>query len=136
MFSRYPKHKSDKKKQTLRSVQLMLLVREMIDMAYLYEGDSEKFYCKFIEIIHVKSLRERGVIDPDMLLQTPRYNRMCRELKCDDAELWALLKAGFTTRELMMIYGHTNINSIYVKVNRLRKRLDRKMQELIDNSGV
>lgn len=114
----------------------MSLVREMIDLAYTYESDTDKFYRKFMETINVKSLRERGVIDPDILLHTPMYNRMCSELKSEDAELWALLKAGFTTRELMMVYGHTNINSVYVKVNRLKKRLGRKMRELIDDRNL
>ncbi len=116
--------------------QFMLLIREMIDMAYVYESDTDKFYQKFREKISVESLRDRGIIEPDMLLHKPHYHRMCSELKREDAELWALLKAGFKTRELMVIYGHTNINSVYVKINRLRKRLNRKMRELIDDRGV
>lgn len=58
---------------------------------------------------------------------------MCGRLKREDAELWALMEIGFTARELTIIYGHTNSGSIYVKVARLRKRLHRKRQELMDN---
>jgi hypothetical protein len=134
-FGHYRKQISIKKKYIRQSEGLMLLVREMIEMAYLYEGDTDKFYRKFMETINIKSLREHGLIDPDMLLHSPRYNRMCSELKGEDAELWALREAGFTTRELKMVYGHTNINSVYVKVNRLKKRLERKMQELRDDQN-
>ncbi len=136
VFNRLFEHRYIEKRHLHQSEQLMLLVREMIDLAYLYGSDTDKFYRKFIETINVKSLQQRGVIDPDVLLHTPKYNLMCSELKKEDAELWTLLKAGFTTRELMMVYGHTNINSVYVKVNRLRKRLDRKMQELMDDRLV
>ncbi len=112
---------------------LILLLREMIDMAYVYECDREKFYYKFLEKISVESLRERGIIDPEAVSRQPRYNLMCGRLKREDAELWALMEIGFTARELTIIYGHTNSGSIYVKVARLRKRLYRKRQELMDN---
>ncbi len=131
-----PAHKPVKNKDLHQAGQLMSLVREMIDMAYVYEGDTDTFYRKFLEKISRESLKERGIIEPESLLLTPKYNRMCSELRGDDAELWALLQAGFTTRELKMIYGHTNINSMYVKINRLKGRLSRKMQELMENRNL
>ncbi len=112
---------------------LMFLMRNIIDTALIYDGEPAKFYGKFLEMISVESLSARGIIDPDALLRTPKYNRQCKELRRKDAELWTLIMAGFKARELKVIYGLTNIHSVYVKRNRMRKRLSKKMQELLDN---
>lgn len=114
---------------------LMNLIRDLIDLAFVHDENKEKFYDKFLEEIGMPSLRKRGIIDPDTLLRTPRFNRMCGELRCEDAELWILLMAGFSSRELKVIYGMTNINSVYIKRHRLRGRLDKKMQQLLDSSS-
>lgn len=110
---------------------LMLLLRNMIDNAFIYDENPAKFHSKFLEMVSVESLRAHGIIDPDALLRTPKYNRTCKELRCEDAELWTFLMAGFSSRELKIIYGLTNLNSVYVKRNRLKKRLNKKMQELL-----
>jgi hypothetical protein len=112
---------------------LMSLLCDIIDNALVYDEKPAKFYVTFLEMISVESLRKRGIIDPDALLRTPRYNRHCKDLRREDAELWALLMAGFKPRELKVIYGLTNINSVYVKVNRLKKRLNKKMQQLMED---
>ena len=117
---------------SLQAERLLLLVREMIDLAYTYENNPKKFYEKFREQVSASALEERGIIDPDTLLHTARYNRMCENLKREDAELWALLMRGFSIRELKVIYGFENINSVYTKTHRLRSRLDKRMQQLLD----
>lgn len=113
---------------------LMLLIRNLIDMAFIYDEDCEKFYRKFLEEVSVESLSRRGIIDPDALLRTPHYNKACKGMKRSDAELWTLIKAGFTSRELMVIYGLTNINSVYIKRNRLKSRLQKHMLDLTNNT--
>lgn len=107
---------------------LMSLIRSLIDLAFVYDQDEKRFYSKFSEMINVASLRKHGIIDPDALLHTPRFNG----LRCEDAELWTLLMAGFSSRELKVIYGMTNINSVYIKRHRLRNRLDKNMRQLLD----
>lgn len=115
---------------------LMFLLHELVDAAYVYGEDPAKFYVKFLEMISVESLRSRGIIDPDTMLRTPQYNRMCKGLDAKDAELWTLIMAGFDSRALKVIYGMSNINSVYVKRNRLKKRLSLKMQQLMDNKDA
>jgi rhodanese-related sulfurtransferase len=92
-------------------------------MAYLYGNDPEKFYLKFLEEFNIISLRRRGIIDPDVLLKSSAYIFLYDNMKRSDAELWALRKAGFSNRGLVIIYGFKNLNSIYVKFNRLSKRV-------------
>uniref|UniRef100_S0DEN9 Uncharacterized protein n=1 Tax=termite gut metagenome TaxID=433724 RepID=S0DEN9_9ZZZZ len=86
-----------------------------------------------MEKISVASLSYRGIIDPDVLLHTVKYNQICKGFGREDAELWTLLTSGFTNRELMVIYGFTNINSICVKPYWLRSRLEKDMRQLIAN---
>ncbi len=69
---------------------------------------------------------EKGIIKPETLLRKPKYHRMCNELRYKDAELWTLLMIGFTPREIMVVYGIKNINSVYVKFNRLHRRLEKR----------
>lgn len=109
------------------------LLHEIIDLAFVYEENHTLFFRKFTELVNVKSLTKRGLIDPDALLRTPRYNRDFNSLKRCDAELLALLAAGFSNRELKVIFGLKNLNSVYIKNHRVRSRLSAKMRQLLDD---
>ncbi len=122
-----------RKKYLQKIEQLVSLMREFIDLAYIYGDCPERFYGKFVEKVSVDSLRKRGIIKPETLLRKPKYHRMCNELRYKDAELWTLLMIGFTPREIMVVYGIKNINSVYVKIHRLRGRLNKKMKQLIND---
>ncbi len=113
---------------------LIQLTRDTIDLAYIYNDNPEKFYSKFLEQINVSSLRERGIIDSDILLHSRLHKFIYKKLPNRDAELWVLRKTGFTARELTIIYNLNNINSIYVKLYRLNKRFD-KIVALIKNTS-
>jgi hypothetical protein len=94
--------------------------------------DHTKFHVKFLELVSAKSLSKRGIIDTDAFLKTSVYNRELASLKPKDAECLALLSAGFSYRELAVIYGLKNCNCAYVKCHRLRDRLSKKMKQIID----
>ncbi len=119
------------KKRSRETSLFLLLVRDLIDTAYTYNTDPAKFYQKFLEQVNISSLRKRGITDPEVLLRTAGYIIMCKDMRGADAELWALRKAGFTNRELKVVYNLKNLNSIYVKNNRLKKRLDKRVAAIL-----
>ncbi len=114
---------------------MVLLLRKLIDLACTYENDPEKFQRKFLEAISISALRESGIIDPSALLQIPPHKKAYSKMKRADAELWALRMAGLSMRELKIIYGLKNMNSMYVKLHRMKSRLDKNTQELLENRG-
>lgn len=109
---------------------LVTILRDLIDQALVYDEDPGKFYRKFLETVNIESLRERGIIDPEALLRTPRFNPMYRMMTRSDVEILALSKAGFSNRELKVIYNLSNINSIYIKRHRAKTRLTKIMDEI------
>jgi hypothetical protein len=116
----------------VHSVRLETLLHEIIDLAFTYEGDHVKFYLKFLETVNAKSLTKRGIIDPEALLGTSLDKSELSGMKRSDAEFLSLLSAGFSYRELTVIYGLKNLNSVYIKSHRLRGRLSKKMLQLLD----
>jgi hypothetical protein len=114
---------------------LLKLVREIIDMAYVDNNAPEKFYCKCLEKISASSLDARGIIDPDRLLRPTRRNLFPGNSRREDAVLLMLLRAGFTPRELKVVYGLKSIDSVYVKISRLRRRLDKRMRKELEKEN-
>jgi hypothetical protein len=105
------------------------LIHDIIDLAYVYDEDHTKFYSKFLETVSVNSLSRRGIINPDAMLRTSKFNQELKTMKQGDAELLALLMAGFSSREIKIIYGLKNMNSVYIKCHRLRSRMSKKMKK-------
>lgn len=120
-------------KYARRSERTMTLLLELIDLAYVYDSSPDKFYAGFRECVSAESLDRRGIIDPDALLHNARFRRSCENLRREDARLLTLLREGITNRELKVIYGLKDINSVYVKISRLRGRLDKRMKDLLDD---
>ena len=105
---------------------------DIIDLAFIYENDHTRFYMKFLDTINVESLSKRDIITPDAMLRTSSYNRDFKEMKRKDAEFLALLAAGFSYREIKVIYNLKNLNSVYIKSHRLRGRISKTMQQLLE----
>lgn len=102
------------------------LLRYLIDLSYTYKSDKVLFYKKFVETINIHELKRWQVVDtsvPEALAQSTQlaYEESC--LRTKDIDLYRLLEAGFTPRELSIIYNLNNTHSIYVKCCRLRAKL-------------
>ena len=88
-------------------------VQKLIKLAFKFGNNKELFYERFVESVDVDTLKEYQIIDVDI---PP-------ELTEKEAELYSLIKAGFTPEELCVIYGTKNLNAIYIKRHRLNKKL-------------
>ena len=95
------------------------LIRRLIDLAYTY-SDKELFYQKFIETVHITSLKDSEVVNiGDHALQLPCEN----ELSDDEVEMYCLMQQGFTPQEIAVIYKEKSVNAVYIKRHRLKKKL-------------
>lgn len=93
----------------------LALIRRLISLAYLY-SDNGKFYRRFTECINIASLRDHGIIE---------INNTTGEmlLSKNELELYSLMQYGFTPQEISVILGEKDVNNVYVKQCRLRKKL-------------
>ena len=98
------------------------LIRSIIDIIHTYDFDSDLCVKKLRAIVHIDELRRQSILnlDHDMDKYTKKANG--EELPRNDVEFICLAKAGFTPRELCVIYDLANLNSFYVKKHRVMKR--------------
>lgn len=103
------------------------LLRYLIDLSYTYKSDKDLFYKKFVETININELMKYWrIIDMSVPEELMRNTSQAIEESClrsKDIDLFRLLEAGFTPRELSIIYDLNNTHSIYVKCCRLRAKL-------------
>ena len=95
------------------------LLRKIIELAYLHEHHKNIFYSKVCELVNIAELKRHPIVD---------FEAYCKHhskspLGKDDSEFHCLLEAGFTLKELGVIYGHSNPISIYVKKHRIMSKL-------------
>lgn len=81
-----------------------MMEREMMD------GEGKSILCEIINRYF------GGIAD--------KLQRKHPDLKKEEVELLCLLAAGFTSMELVVIYRLENIESVYVKCSRLKKRMN------------
>lgn len=96
----------------------LIYIRKMIDTLYTYNHNAEKLRKHIVELMTVDVLMAYHVITPS---DRTKYDKMnCRKA---DKLLCKLSDMGFTPRELCVIFSLNNINSVYVKISRMNKRL-------------
>lgn len=117
----------------MHNERLFKLLHDLLDIAYIYGNDHKKFYAKFIEIVNVKSLSRRKIINPDAILKTSKYNHEFGEMKRSDAEFLALLSTRLSYRALTVVYKLKDRNSVYVKRHRLQERLSKRMKQFLED---
>ena len=91
----------------------------LIDTVYTYGNNNELLSARLKQEMSAKKLLLYGIIER-------KQTEACRpELKIgeDDRLLYQLLQEGFSPRELCIIFSLNNLNSLYVKHHRIRKKL-------------
>ena len=101
-----------------RSKLRLALIKKLISLAYLY-SDNGRFYRKFTECINITSLKDQGVIEIDRAGEGISLSKK-------EVELYTLMQNGFTPQEISVILGEKDVNNVYVRQCRLRKKLKGK----------
>ncbi len=107
------------------------LLRDLIDLSYQHEKNDAKFHKKFRETVGVDSLVERGIVNPDAVLERFAFDQEFGEMRRKDAEYIAL-RSRFSSRELTVIYNYRIIDSVYSKHSRVRKRVPPGARQYLD----
>ena len=96
----------------------LIYIRKMIDTLYTYNHNPEKLRKHIIELMKADVLIAYHVVTPS---DRTKYDEV--NCKKTDKLLCKLSDMGFTPRELCMLFSLNNINSVYVKMSRMNKRL-------------
>lgn len=102
-------------------------IRKIAELAYMYGYNTDVFYRRICETMHLEELKKNSVMDFNFEMGKHRFLKRMDDLSMDDAEFYCLIKSGFTTRELSIILGHRNPKSIYVKKCRLMKKIKKQI---------
>lgn len=107
------------------SHQRFLFIRKLISLAFIYGHDTDLFHKKFVEMVNIKTLKRRQIIHPMNFIPNDEFIESLKDkgLTEWEIEICCLTELGFTAQELCVIYGLKNINSIYVKRHRIKKKL-------------
>lgn len=107
------------------SHQRFLFIRKLISLAFIYEHNTDLFHKKFVEMVNIKTLKRRQIINPMNIISNDEFIASLKDkgLTEWELEICYLTELGFTAQELCVIYGLKNINSIYVKRHRIKKKL-------------
>lgn len=104
-------------------------IRQIAELTYMYGYNTDVFYRKICEMMHLDELKKNSVMDFNFELEKYRFLKKMDDLSMDDAEFYCLIKSGFSTRELSIIFGHGNPKSIYVKKCRLMKKINKQIPQ-------
>ncbi len=104
--------------ETALSRDRLIYIRKIIDTVYTHQNNDERLQKRIIELTKSDVLLAYHVVMPHN--DTVYYKVDCNEA---DKLLCKLADMGFTPRELCMLFSLNNINSVYVKMSRMNKRL-------------
>lgn len=105
--------------QRYRSTEQLRLIRSLLDLCYTYRESPAVFLDKFKDKVNIRELKSYMLIEYS-------ENRF-PELKEYDRLLCLLLEAGFTHRELCVIFNLKKTSNLYTKYHRIQQKLtDRK----------
>ena len=99
----------------------MLFVQEMIELVYTHGHNEARLSQLLTEAVSIDKLKQRGLIDLD-------YHAALLEahgifLNETELELSCLIYNGFSTHILRIIYEHSNPDSIYIRIHRVRTKI-------------
>lgn len=94
-------------------------IRILIDLVYTYSHRPEQLLKMLQTEMSIKKLLCCHVIEDGTESLVPQEIRVAK----NDKLLYQLHEEGFTPRELCVIFGLNNLNSVYVKYHRMNKRL-------------
>jgi len=95
------------------------LMRKIIEMSYVYEPRKDVFHRKVCDLVRISELKRHLIVDFESYCKRHAHLPLSKS----DLEFCCLLEAGFSHKELSIIYSHTNEHSIYVKKARIMKKL-------------
>lgn len=98
----------------------LLFIKDCIDLLYVYgRHDAPKLYDRFKQLSHIKQLSRYNITD-DMPVR--RFRHKWHRLTPAERQLVILMNAGFSNRELSVIFDVGKISSIYVKYYRAKSK--------------
>lgn len=111
-----------KKESDNRSLEL---IRELMQIHFMFGHDAELFRRKFLKKIQINSLKERGIIEVGCHLLDDMFQKKITEknLNPGEIELYCLKKQGFLPEEIAVMLGFKSKQSVHVKQSRIKKKL-------------
>lgn len=104
-------------------------MKNILDVAYTTESNPKHFYKKFLEYINAGSRAEDAFGDLQYIVNA-KYNGIIDHIKESsptlskaDINFFSMLCFGFTPNAIRLIYGHTNLDSVFTKRKKLRNKL-------------
>ncbi|MEG0517723.1 MAG: tetratricopeptide repeat protein [Bacteroidales bacterium] len=109
--------------------QRLVLMKDVMETAYISESNPAHFYHKFKEYINANSKTEDAFGDLQYLVNE-KYFGIIDYLKINyptltksDLDFFSMFCFGFSSNAIRLIYGHTNIDSVFTKRKKLREKL-------------
>lgn len=101
------------------AVARLYYIRKLMDLVYTYSHRPEQLLRLLQTEMSIKKLLCYHVVEDATDGLIPDEARVSK----NDRLLYQLHKEGFSPRELCVIFGLNNLNSVYVKYHRMNKRL-------------
>lgn len=99
-----------------RSAEQLRFIRALLDLCYTYRESPAVFLDKFKDKVNIRELKSYGLIK--------RSNDHFCCLKEDERLLCQLIDAGFTYRELCVIFNLKKTSNLYTKYHRIQQKLN------------
>ena len=100
--------------QRYRSAEQLRLIRSLLDLCYTYRESPAVFLDKFKDKVNIRELKSYSLVDRPK----DRFPR----LKEDERLLCLLLEAGFTHRELCVVFNLKKTSNLYTKYHRIQQK--------------
>ena len=101
--------------QRYRSAEQLRLIRCLLDLCYTYRESPAVFLDKFKDKVNIRELKSYTLID------APK--KRFPKLKEDERLLCLLMEAGFSHRELCVIFNLKKTSNLYTKYHRIQQKL-------------
>lgn len=92
----------------------------LIETLYLYKHNPHRLYEHLTQQMTANTLLNHHIIDEDFTELFPSDFKA----RPNDMLLYKLHREGFTPRVLCVLFGLNNINSVYVKCHRIKRKID------------
>ncbi|MEG2779946.1 MAG: tetratricopeptide repeat protein [Bacteroidales bacterium] len=118
--------------------QRLTLMKEIMETAYISEGNPTHFYNKFKEYISDNAKTEDAFGDLQYVVNKKYFGiidylkNKYPALTKTDLDFCSMLCFGFSSNAVRLIYGHTNMASVFTKRKKLRDKLNLQTNIQID----
>lgn len=110
--------------------QRLVQMKNILDIAYTTESNPKHFYKKFLEYINAGTKAEDAFGDLQYVVNE-KYSGIIDHVKeaypllsKTDLDFFSMLCFDFTPNAIRLIYGHTNLDSVFTKRKKLRDKLN------------